>query len=304
MLLFFCDPLDLWYDYNTKKINEGSDRMRQFLNQSEMKPVIMLVALEIIALSINLFFAPHGVAAGGATGIAILVQELANVPVGLTTLAVNAVMLVLAWFLLDRATTKRILLGSVTLPILLAVTPQVMIVQDRLLAIIVGSVVFAIGVAMLYRIDASSGGTTVPPLIFKKYFGLKPAIGLLGIDLIVASFNLPVAGIEAFILAIFSIVLTSIVMNYVETGLDRKKAVYIMSTTHGDAVKQNIQADLAHGMTIQHVTGGFSNDQREMLMVVVEQADFKRLVDTVHGVDPEAFMLVTEATEVHGGSFV
>ncbi|WP_057894440.1 YitT family protein [Lacticaseibacillus brantae] len=278
--------------------------MRQFLNRSEMKPVIMLVALEIIALSINLFFAPHGVAAGGATGIAILVQELANVPVGLTTLAVNAVMLVLAWFLLDRATTKRILLGSVTLPILLAVTPQIMIVQDRLLAIIVGSVVFAIGVAMLYRIDASSGGTTVPPLIFKKYFGLKPAIGLLGIDLIVASFNLPVAGTEAFILAIFSIVLTSIVMNYVETGLDRKKAVYIMSTARGDAVKQNIQADLAHGMTIQHVTGGFSNDQREMLMVVVEQTDFKRLVDTVHAADPEAFMLVTEATEVHGGSFV
>ncbi|MHA3065438.1 YitT family protein [Lacticaseibacillus saniviri] len=265
------------------------------------KTIMMFVALEIIAISINFFFAPHGVAAGGATGIAILMQEVAKIPVGLTTMAVNAVMLALAWWLLDRATAKRILLGSVTLPILLAITPQAMIVEDRLLAIIVGSVIFAIGVAMLYRIDASSGGTTVPPLIFKKYFGIKPALGLLAIDFVVATFNIPVAGLEAFILALFSIVLTSIVMNYIETGFDRKKAVYVMSGVATADLKAHIQADLAHGLTVQHVTGGFSEEARDMLMIVVEQSDFKRLIDTIHEVDVNAFILAVEATEVHGG---
>lgn len=89
----------------------------------------------------QLFYAPHGVAAGGATGIAILTQEAFGVPLGLTTLIVNVLMLVLAWVFLDRATTKRILIGSLLLPAMLAVMPQVKIVEDRLLAVIVGSVI-------------------------------------------------------------------------------------------------------------------------------------------------------------------
>lgn len=129
---------------------------------------LMLLALELIAISINWFYAPHRVAAGGATGLAIIVQESFGVPLGLTTLLINLGMLALAWWLLDRGTTRRILAGSMLLPLLLAVTPQLRLVNDRMLAVIVGSVIFAVGVALNYRIDASSGGTTVPPLIFKK----------------------------------------------------------------------------------------------------------------------------------------
>lgn len=68
------------------------------LNPTLKRGLIMLVALELIAVSINLFYAPHGVAAGGATGLAIIVQELIGIPLSATTLAVNAVMLALAWW--------------------------------------------------------------------------------------------------------------------------------------------------------------------------------------------------------------
>lgn len=72
----------------------------------------IVAALELIAISINMFYAPHAVAAGGATGIAILVQEVAGIQVGITTMGVNLLMLLLAWFFLDRSTLKRILFGS------------------------------------------------------------------------------------------------------------------------------------------------------------------------------------------------
>lgn len=88
-------------------------------------------ALAVIAAAINLFFAPHGVAAGGATGIAIIVQELLGVPVYISTLAINIVMLILAAFLLSKATTLRILYGSLMLPLIMAVIPEVKIVGDR-----------------------------------------------------------------------------------------------------------------------------------------------------------------------------
>lgn len=276
--------------------------MDKYLKFPLVRGGLMLIALEIIAISINLFYAPHNVAAGGATGIAILVQEAFGIALGWTTLVVNLIMLVLAALLLNRGTTRRILLGSLMLPIFLALTPQVMIVKDRLLAIIVGSIIFAFGVALNYRLDASSGGTTVPPMIFQRYWHIKPAVGLFIIDLIVCLFNIPVSGIEAFILAVFAVGLTSLVMNYVETGFDRKKAVYIMSAQHLDQIKDSILEKTDFGLTIHQVVGGYSGTEREMLMVVVEQSDFRHLVDHIHQSDPTAFVLVTEATEVHGGS--
>jgi len=276
--------------------------MKRYFNFSLTRLAMMLVALEIIAISINMFYAPHGVAAGGATGIAILVQEVFSVSVGLTTLIVNALMLGLAIWLLDKETTKRILLGSLLLPVFLAITPQIMIVEDRLLAIIVGSIIFAVGVSINFRIDASSGGTTVPPMILKKYLHIKPAIGLFAIDLIVCLFNIPVSGIEAFILAVFSIGLTSIVMNYVETGFDRKKVIYVMSNRTLPQIEADILKETDHGLTIHQVLGGYSGEPKEMLMVIVEHGHFRELVNRIHKIDPVAFVLVTEAAEVHGGN--
>jgi uncharacterized membrane-anchored protein YitT (DUF2179 family) len=210
-------------------------------------------------------------------------------------------MMGLAWWLLDSGTTRRILIGSLLLPAMLAVIPQAEVVSDRLLAVVVGSIIFAVGVAINYRIDASSGGTTVPPLILKRYLGLKPALGLFIIDMVVCLFNIPVSGVEAFVLAVFAIGLTSLAMTYVETGFDRKKAVYIMS---GDieTIKTAIRDHSDHGLTVHSVVGGHSGQTMEMLMVVVEQPDFKHLVDKVRAIDPTAFILATEATEVHGGS--
>ncbi|MFD1440321.1 YitT family protein [Lacticaseibacillus hegangensis] len=275
--------------------------MRNKLTTPAGRGLLLLIALSLIAGSINLFYAPHGVAAGGATGLAIIVQESIGVPLWLTTLAFNCLMLILAWFMLGRGTFRRILAGSVGLPVMLALIPQRMIVADRLLAVIIGSVIFAVGVGLIYRIDASSGGTTVPPLILQKYLRLKPAIGLFAVDFLICLLNIPVAGIEAFVLAVFAIGLSSLVMNAVETGLDRKKVVYVMSERHA-AITAAVQARTDHGLTLQSVVGGFSKTPGTMLMIVVEQPDFRALIDGIRAIDPDAFILAVEATEVHGGS--
>ncbi|MFZ2352267.1 YitT family protein [Paucilactobacillus nenjiangensis] len=276
--------------------------MRLPIHKPIFRGFLMIVALEIIAIAINMFFAPHEVAAGGATGMAILVQEAFNVPLWITTLVINIAMLGLAFSFLSGSTTRRILFGSLALPVLLSITPQMMLIQDRLLAIIIGSIVIATGFALNYRIDASSGGTTVPPMVFAKYFKLRPSIGLLIVDFVVCLFNIPVTGFDAFALAIFSVGITSLAMNFIETGFDRKKAVYIMSNQQLPEIKQAILANNDFGLTVHQVIGGYSNETREMLMVVVEQRDFRHLVNKVHKHDPGAFIIATEATEVHGGS--
>ncbi|QPG04185.1 YitT family protein [Latilactobacillus sakei] len=272
------------------------------LKQMMLQMGLILIALEIIAIGIQLFFAPHEVAAGGATGVGILLEELMGWRISTVVLVINIGMLILAYFLLDKKTTLRILFGSFMLPVCLAITPQAMVVEDKLLAIIIGSVVYAAGIALLYRIDASSGGSTVPPLIFKKYFNIKPALSLLVVDLLVCFANVFVSGFETFMLATCSSILTLITMNYIETGLNRKKVLYVMSNEQLATIKEHLVEEADVGVTIFDVTGGYSNEDKQMLMLVVENQAYQHIINKIHEVDPLAFTIVGNIAEVRGGS--
>jgi uncharacterized membrane-anchored protein YitT (DUF2179 family) len=262
--------------------------------------VVMLVALEVLAVSINMFYAPHNVAAGGATGISILLEEAVGWNRALVVFVINIFMLLASYLTLGKETTARITVGSLLLPVCMAITPSVSLVTDRTLAIVVGGALYAVGVALLYQIDASSGGTTVPPLILKKYFNFKPAVSLLVIDTLVCVMNIFSSGIEAFILALFSSVITLMVMNYIETGIDRKKSVYIMSSELAK-IEEIIAESLDQSYTSLDVQGGFSGDNKRMLMLVIENSEYHRIIERIHQVDPQAFILTTNVAEVHGG---
>lgn len=117
-----------------------------------------------------------------------------------------------------------------------------MLTSDRLLSVIFGSLIFAVGVSILYKIQDSSGGTTIPPLIFEKYFNVNTSRGLFFTDFIIVMMSLYVFGFEEFLFAILSIGITSIIMNYIETGLKRRKAVMIISQRYTQELRQNLMA--------------------------------------------------------------
>lgn len=268
-----------------------------------LRYLTIILALELVAISINYFYAPAKVAAGGATGLAILLNELVGFDRAATVLVVNLLMIILAAIFLDRGTTMRITFGSLLLPILLKITPSEQILTDRPFAVLVGGAIFAVGVAMLYRVEASSGGTAVPPMILKKYFRITPAISLLVIDTVVSLGNLLTDGVAAFILAMFSLIITAVVMNYIETGLDRRKMVYITSNERIEAIKQYLtKHDTSY--TLMAVRGGYTGGDRDMLMVILDNQDYNHLVRGIHQIDPAVFMVAYDISEAHGGTFI
>ncbi|AVO66571.1 YitT family protein [Weissella cibaria] len=275
---------------------------RRLSQQGWFRVVMLVIALEIIALSINFFYAPINVAAGGATGIAILLDAAFGINRALTVLIINIAMIILAAIFLDKSTVRNIAFGSFLLPVLMYITPSHRLVEDAVLAVIIGGAVFASGIAILYRLEASSGGTTVPPMILKKYFKINSALSLLAIDMVVTLFNLLVSGTNAFFLAAFSLVITSIVMRYIETGLDLKHQVTIMSNERlADIQTMLLQED--QSLTVFDVRGGYTDNNKEMLMVMVDNANYGRMLRRVHDIDQNAFIVTTNVHEVHGGTF-
>ncbi len=152
-------------------------------------------------------------------------------------------MLIITWIFLGKTTTRNITLGSLILPLLMEITPSFKVVNSDLLAVIYGGALMGLGVSLLYRVNAASGGTTVFPMIFKKYFYIDPAIGLLAVDMIVIFMNIFVDGWNAFFLAAFSQVVTAVTMNYAETGFDKKYQVRVMSNDHLEEIRDLLQKE-------------------------------------------------------------
>lgn len=276
-------------------------RRQKLINATWFRTLVILFALELIAIAINFFYAPINVAAGGATGVSILLNAAFGFDRALTVLIINLLMIALAACFLEARVVKNIAFGSLSLPILMHYTPSFQVVDDSLMAVIIGGAVFATGVAMLYRLDASAGGTTVPPMILKKYFNINTAYSLLAIDMLITVFNLFVAGTNAFFLAGFSLVITSMVMRRIETGLDLKQQVTIMSNDYGQAIREALLAE-EQSLTIFDVRGGYTDNNREMLMVLVDSQDYGHLIRIIRDIDDEAFVVTTNVTESHGGT--
>lgn len=265
--------------------------------------VLLVLAILILAVSINMFLGPHHIAAGGVSGIGILMESLFGIDRAWVVMGLNVVMLVLAAIFLGRKIFLNTLIGSILFPLALRFVPQIMLTEDRLLSVIMGSVIFASGVAILYSIQASSGGTTIPPLIFQKYFNLSTSVGLFFTDMVIVFMSLYVFGFEEFLFAILSIGLTSIVMTYIETGLKRRKAIMILSLNHSEAIRFQLLEEMNRGMTLFDVRGGKDGVERDMIMTVVSNQEYPKVREIIEAIDPTCFMITYEVSEVHGLGF-
>jgi uncharacterized membrane-anchored protein YitT (DUF2179 family) len=171
-----------------------------------------------------------------------------------------------------------------------------------MISMVVGSVLFGVAVSILYANNASSGGTAVPPLILQKYLGMNTSIGLFITDGIVVILSLFVFSIDSFFFAIFSITITSATMKYLETGLSKKKLVYIISDVV-EPISNDILHKIGKGITIVPIVGAYKQNEMQMLMVALGSKDYRRLVEIVNKYDEKAFMITDTVSDVHGEGF-
>lgn len=276
--------------------------MKNIKQRSWIRRQVFLAGLEIITIAINFFYGPINIAAGGSTGISILIDAVWGVNRSITVFIVNGLMLILAAIFLGKKVTKNVAAGSLLLPILMEITPSFEITSNKLLAVIYGGALMGFGISLLYRVNASSGGTTIPPMILKKYFYLNPATTLTIIDMIIIFLNIFVDGWNAFLLAALSQVVTAITMRYTETGFDKKYQVRIMSNKYLEQI-QDMLKDEYQGLTIYNVVGGYSDEDKRQLLIVVDTRDYGPLISKIHAIDQDAFIITENVAKVHGGQW-
>jgi len=266
------------------------------------KLLFIIFSIALIAAGVNIFLAPHHIAAGGLTGLAVIAESYFGWDRTITVWVGQAVVAVLALVFLGREVFFNTVIGAGLLPVFIAIIPRHMLITDTMLSMIAGSAMFGVAACTLYHNKASSGGTAVPPLILQKYINLRPSIGLLIIDCVVVTLCLLVFDVDTFFFAILSNVITSIVMSQIENGLNRKKCVYIISEKH-EVIKNELLRAFDRGVTVLPATGAYSNSPAPMLMVTLVRQDYRKLIEIVNRHDSKCFMVTNIVADVHGRGF-
>jgi len=266
------------------------------------KLFFIVFAIALIATGVNMFLAPHNIAAGGLTGLAVIAESFFGWDRTVTIWIGQAIVAILALMFLGKEIFFNTVIGAGLLPVFIAIIPRYQLVNDTMLSMIIGSAMFGVAACTLYHNKASSGGTAVPPLIFQKYFKLRPSIGLLIIDCIVVTLCLLVFDVDTFFFAILSNVITSIVMSQIENGLNKKKCIYVISEKH-EEIMGELLSTFERGITILPAMGAYSKSPTPMLMITIGKHHYRQLLEIVNKHDDKCFMVTNVVADVHGRGF-
>ncbi|WIV18883.1 YitT family protein [Paenibacillus polygoni] len=257
----------------------------------------------VMAIAFNLFLVPNQIASGGVSGISILVQEAVGVEPAYTQWALNIPLFIAGYLILGRQYGVRSLLGSFMLPFFVYLTDTWAVpTSNPLLASIFGGIGVGLGIGIVYRGRGSTGGLTILAQIIQKFSGLRLSLCVMLLDGTVIILAGWILSLENSLFALISLYVTGKVIDSVEMGFGTSKVAYIISE-QTESISKAILDDLDRGLTKLSAQGGYTDDDRTVLMVVVAQNEITRLKALVRSVDPNAFVTITNAHEVLGEGF-
>lgn len=265
----------------------------------------VLIGNFMLALAVAMFILPYNILSGGVAGIAVALQPIFHIE---PTLMVNALVLgmfVLGTLFLGKSFAVKTVISSLVYPVYLTIiTPFVPLLQlDSILASLYGGLLAGVGIGMVLRTGASTGGMDIPPLIVNKYTGIKISTLVLITDALTVVLGLFTYGLEAVLIGFISVWGTSFGIDKMLTlGGGNAKAVQIISEAYAQ-INAAIQSELDRGTTLSDATGGYTGAPRKVILVVVEKKEYPKLLELVNRIDENAFMITSDATDVHGEGF-
>ena len=278
------------------------------------KPFLLKALLDFIffvggsilfAIGMQTFIAPNQIAPGGISAIAIVLNYLTNLPIGLWSFLLNVPLLLLGARFLGMAFTWKTLETVVIMSVLTDAFSWLPVYQgDVLLAALFGGLLMGAGMALVFLRDSTTGGVDILSRLIQLRLPYLP-MGklLLLIDIVVICISALVFGkIVVVIYSLVAVAVSSYTIDSVMYGLDRGKLVHIFSAKNQGIAKRVIE-ELNRGCTLLNATGAYSGEPQQALLVAVRLQQYHRLKEIVHEEDPQAFLIVTDSSEVLGEGF-
>lgn len=265
--------------------------------------IYVLVGAGIVAVSFNVLLLPNEIASGGVSGISTILHGLFGWEPAYVQWSLNIPLFIAGVIFLGYQYGIKTLIGTIFVPFVVFLTKDLEPwTLNPMLAALFGGIGIGLGIGIVFRGNASTGGTDLAAQIISKYTGISLGKSVALIDgLIVISASI-VFDIEKGLFALIGLYLTSKTIDLVQIGWSRSKMVLII-TNEEEKVKRAILEQIDRGLTKLKAYGGYTDQERNTIMVVVDQSEFTGLKQVVRNIDPNAFVIVVDASEVLGQGF-
>ncbi|MCZ8531766.1 YitT family protein [Psychrobacillus psychrodurans] len=265
--------------------------------------VYVIVGAAIIALAFNVFLLPNQIASGGVSGISTILKGVFGWEPGLVQYAFNIPLFISGLIFLGAKFGIKSLVGTLVLPAVVLVSanwePWTM---NPLLGALFGGITVGLGLGLVFRGGASTGGTDLAAQIITKYTGFSLGTSVLLLDGLIVISAAVVFDIEKALYALIALFVTTKTIDLVQLGFSQSKMIYII-TNKQDEIRDAIYTEIDRGVTKLPAYGGYTNIERPILMVVAYQTEFTKLKHIIKTIDPAAFVIVSDAYEVLGEGF-
>ena len=268
--------------------------------------LLITIGILLVAISVVYFFEPNNIAAGGITGLAIVINHyIPFISIGPLVLIMDATLFVIALIVIGPKFGAK----SIYCSLLLSTSMWVMqkffsftITNDLMLATIFGTLIAAAGMAIVFNANASSGGTDIIAKILNKFFHFNIGKSLLMVDFLVTLLGAITFGINIGLYGLLSVIVNGVVIDKIIAGFKVKSEITIISNRNKE-ISQYILNDLERGCTFIKGVGGFTGKDTSLLYTVLDRSEFIKLKNHISSIDKNAFITVGEVHEVMGEGF-
>lgn len=250
-----------------------------------------------------MFLVPNNIAPGGLTGVATVLNFLMGVPVGLTSMLMNIPLFILGYKAMGRVFVVRSFIATVLFSMAIDLIKVPAVTMDPLLGTLYGGVLLGIGLGLILRGGATTGGTDmVARMVHSRFPFISVGMFLMMIDGLVVVLAGVCVGLNEGLYAMIAIFVTSKLIDMVMAGLTQTRACYII-TSATDAVTDRIMKEMDRGVTHLMAKGAYSGTARPVILCVLSSQEVVKLKDIVREEDEKAFMFITGAHEALGEGF-
>lgn len=272
-----------------------------------IKNILLIILGNIsIAFALSTLILEQNIIAGGASGIGIIFNHYFGCSISLVVGALNVVLFLLGFYFLGKKFAMTTLLSTFLFPFLLEFFNQLTLIHhylnDPLLACIIAGCFIGLGIGLILKANASTGGVDILALIINKKFYLPVHYVLNAIDVVILLLQFSFNDTTHVIYGIVAVVITSFMLNYTLTRGTALTQVLIMSDAY-EEIKNMILHEQDAGVTLLKSEKGYTGDQSSLVLTVIPYRKLPAIKEMIHKIDPLAFIIVSHIEEVGGKGF-
>ena len=276
------------------------------VHMEKLKNLLMvLVGNLIVAFATAAFLESTGLITGGTTGVGKVVYVFTSLPVSATYAVVNGVCFLLGLWILGKEFAVTTLLSTVIFPLMLRVLELVFdgkaLTDDLVLCAVFAGILYGIGIGLVMRAHASTGGLDIPPLIVNRIFGVPVGTAMMGISILVVGLQIPFSNINQILYGMTQIMVMSVILDKVLMTGSTQVKLWIISPKYRQIQKSLLGNDV--GVTLFPIETGYTGQNQKAILCAISPRRLPKIKRLIRELDPEGFVLVDSTEEVLGKGF-